>query len=1163
MEKTNLLEDFSPLNSPSNSGTKSNSSQNVSSTFAVQGMTCGACVSAITNGLESLEGVVDASVSLVTERAAVTFDPDIVSSSDIKERIEDCGFDARLISENIPRTFPSSNLTKIMAEKQPSQPSLYSATVAISGMTCGACSASITNNLEALDGITSVAISLVTERGAIEFDPTITSTDKIIQEIEDSGFDANLISSSPISQHSTNDSTSQSLSSSNQEKLATQTLKLKVYGMTCSSCSTTVENVLRSLPGVLDALVNLVLEEATVYYDPALTGARSIVEAIEGAGFNAILASTADNALQLESLSKVKAINRARNQLIFSTLLSIPVIMLSHLTPKPFKFLAPFKSQICMPGLYLDDIVNMILTIPIQFVIGARFYTATLKAVRHRSLTMDVLVCLSTSCAFFFSILIIIVSIIQKAPNHPHTLWETSAMIITFILAGKYLENKAKGRTSSALSRLIQLSPSMATIYTNTEQYDNATKNALESDFANTSLSGNSDNSTNNESRLETKSIPTELIQHGDIVLVLPGEKIPADGIVIRGETYADESFVTGESMSVSKTNGSQVICGSINGFGRIDVRVTHSGSETKLSHIVQLVQDAQTSKTSMQRYADYVAGFFVPTVIILGLLTFAGWLIFSYTQSNLPKIFLGPSGKFIGSLTLAISVIVVACPCALGLATPTAVMVGTGVGASNGILIKGGAVLETASRVTTVLFDKTGTLTTGDMNVSSFDIVSTVLEKFGLTSVQWWKLVGCTEQGSEHPIARGIMKMVKSKCGLSENAQVEGVVENFVVSVGLGISANVKVNQSLDFMKVLIGSSKMMDQSGIVDIPESIRELESQSVGQSLVLVSINGVYAGYISIADTIRENARATVSALKKLGYSVGIVSGDHPSVVSRVAKEVGISKDMVWGGVSPEGKLEIVDQLESDDLESSIGAGHSGRSSFSMLKPKRRKEIVAMVGDGINDSPALAHASLGISMAGATDIAMDAADIVLLKENSLLDVAAAFQLCGRIFSCIRLNLIWAIIYNAITIPIAMGLLLPWGIVMHPVIAGGAMACSSVSVVCNSLLLQLWKRPKWLRKLYEETGTASDGTDNIQSRPREWFSNRQSRHTPVNSVDFDYDDEGSLSEAPTVVGSPASATFPKTEPSSPKLMERIKSAFGVKNSNSKKHKYSLLPQ
>lgn len=1025
--------------SSSNSDNNAQSFSKASATFAIEGMTCGACVSAITSSLDSLSGVSSASVSLVTERGQVEFDPSTISSAEIKEHIEDCGFDARLLSESVP-TAPS-----------PASPQKQTAIFSIAGMTCGACVSAITNNLESLDGVSSISISLVTERGSVEFNPTKTSTDKIIETVEDSGFDATLISSddsAALTNHATSDQPE-------------KTLRLKVYGMTSSVCSSKVESAIRSLDGVKDAVVNLTTEDALIYYFSSIVGPRKIVGAIHDAGYDAILASTADNALQLESLSKIKSINRSRRDFLISAALGVPVFILARFVPSLFPFLAFLKHNTPLKGLYWDDIICLILVIPIQFYVGGRFYKSAAKAIRHKAPTMDVLVCLSITCAFFFSCLSIIYAIFTKSEKRPPTLWETPAMIVTFIVGGKYLENKAKGQTSVALSRLISLSPSTATIYTSPENYAKATKE--------TSSESNVDDVN---TLLETQCIPTELIEAGDIVVVLPGEKVPADGTIIRGETYVDESMITGESLSVSKVPGDDVICGSINGFGRVDVKVNFCGSETRLSHIVQLVQNAQTTKTSIQRYADYISGYFVPVVILLGFSTFFVWMILSHVLHRPPHIFNGEEGKFMVCLRLCISVIVVACPCALGLATPTAVMVGTGVGASNGILIKGGAVLETANSVTTVLFDKTGTLTTGDMNVQSFDISEEAAKKFNLSQSTWWKYIGCIEQSSEHPIARGVMKKVREICMLEEHVHVDGVVSDFIVKVGLGVSANIKLPSVAETRSVNVGNIRMMDAAGISGIPDRARELEKHARGETVIIVSLDQVYTGYICVSDTVRKNARETVYALKKLGLSVGLVSGDHPSVARKVASEVGIPAQLVWGGVSPEGKLEIIDQLQSKDPESTAGSINIGGAG---------NQIVAMVGDGINDSPALARATLGISMAGATDIAMDAADIALLKENSLLDVAATFDLCNVIFNRIRLNLLWAVVYNAIMIPIAMGCFLPLGLAMHPVFAGAAMAFSSVSVVCSSLLLQRWKRPKWMRELYVSTSTDMTTTGN----------------------------------------------------------------------------------
>lgn len=1145
-----------------------------SATFAIEGMTCGACVAAITSGLESLTGVSSAAVSLVTERALVHFDNNTVSSAEIKERIEDCGFDAKLLTESIipskllSTSSPTTTSTTSTTSKNYNQPnpldenssSIYSASFAIVGMTCGACVSSITTNLEALDGVTSVAISLVTERGAVQFDSNRLSTDNIIETIEDSGFDATLISSTPLITSNINSNSNQINNESSIPNEQLKNIRLKVYGMTCSSCSNTVESVLREIDGVTDAIVNLVTEEALIYYYPSKIGPRSLVEAIEDAGFNAILSSTADNALQLESLSRVKAINKSRNEFFLCAALGIPVFSLVRFVPSLFPFLAFLKKQVFVKGLYLDDIINLFLTIPIQFYVGGKFYKASANAIRHKSLTMDVLVCISTSCAFFFSIFAMIYSICSQSSNHPSTLWETPAMIVTFIVGGKYLENKAKGQTSIALSRLISLSPSTATIYTNPENYFKATKDldsfSTRPNVSRAELSAPASPSTSatesqlNDILLETKSIPTELIQSGDIVVVLPGEKVSADGIILRGETYVDESLVTGESLAVSKVPGDEVICGSINGFGRIDIKVIHSGNETKLSHIVQLVQDAQTSKTSIQRYADYVAGFFVPVVILLGFTTFLVWMVLSHVLHRPPHIFNNEESKFMVCLRLCISVIVVACPCALGLATPTAVMVGTGVGATNGILIKGGAVLETANKITTVLFDKTGTLTTGDMNVISFGIAENVLKKLSISADDWWKYIGCLEQSSEHPIARGILKKVRETCGLGSSVEVEGSVIDFKVKVGYGVSAKINLSPEVNdrfsegkktpgYVSVCVGNVRMLEDFGVQNIPGEVKDIEKKPQGQTVVVASFDGIYAGYIVISDTIRNNARETVYALKKLGLSVGIVSGDHPSVVSRVAKEVGIPSQLTWGGISPEGKLAIVDQLQSKDVE-----GGALPSSFNL---DGCNEVVAMVGDGINDSPALARATLGISMAGATDVAMDAADIVLLKENSLLDVAASFELCHVIFRRIKLNLMWAVVYNAIMIPIAMGCFLPLGLVMHPVFAGAAMAFSSVSVVASSLMLQLWKRPKWMQQLYISTETDMTTGAAVSRRQRHM---QQGSTSSSSSLSVDEEDRESTSSSSSI------------EPFS--IFQRIKNLF-VSSSTStqaKQHQYSLLP-
>lgn len=1018
-------------------------SATATSIISIEGMTCGACVASIEEGIESIDGVLKASVSLVTERGSIEYDTTKTSPEEIIERVESCGFEAHLLNTKEHAPLPLTQSQRAFA------------TFAIEGMTCGSCVSAVTSGLQELPGVSNVAISLVTERGAVEYDLSLVSLDQILERIDECGFFSKLISSRYDDPKV----------AGNLEDGNIQELRLKVHGMTSSNCTSSIEHTLLSTMGVKRASVVLASEEAIISYDSTVTGPRTIVEAVENAGFDAILATSADNSLQLESLSRVKSIARNKRELIICLIFALPVIIISKFVPGALPFLAFLKTPI-FRGLYIDDVVNFTLILPIQFGVGLKFYTKSYSALARRAPTMDVLVCVSTSCAFFFSIFSVIYAICTGYSKHPATLWGTSAMIITFITGGRYLENKAKGQTSVALSRLISLSPSTATIYTNPEKYR---ENLNSTEFDSTAL--------------EHKTISADLLQPGDIVVLLPGDKVSADGTVLSGESYVDEALITGESMPVTKKPGDTVICGSINGHGHMDVEVSRTGNDTKLALIVQLVQDAQVSKTQVQRYADYIAGIFVPVILLLALSTFVVWMILSHALNNPPKVFEGEQGKFMVCLHLCISVIVVACPCALGLATPTAVMVGTGVGASNGILIKGGAVLETASRVTTVLFDKTGTLTTGKMAVSEFQFLSR-LGSTPIKTTSWWTLIAAVEQQSEHPVARGIVAKARIECGMeNESTQIsadptdspfDALVTDFKVVVGRGVTATVTLPlENSATYSVVAGNSKLLSSLKI-DIPSDVLQ-KSMVAGQTVVFVAINNMYAGYIALSDTIRPQARVTVEALKRLGFAVGIVSGDQLSVVQRVAEEVGIPQSYVWGGMSPQNKLEIIQALEAKELES---------STYSSIDPEGSPEVVAFVGDGINDSPALAQASLGISLAGATDAAMEAAGIVLIKEDPLLDVAAAFHLSRATFTRIKLNLGWAVFYNMIMIPFAMGFFLPVGVMMKPVFAGAAMMFSSISVIVSSLLLQLWRRPSWMSQLEPVSLASVRNTPNLEA-------------------------------------------------------------------------------
>lgn len=903
-------------------------------------------------------------------------------------------------------------------------------------MTCGSCVASITNGLESLDGVKSAAISLVTERGAIEFDDNVIKPEEITERVEDCGFDASII-----------DCGSSGSKSKAHQSSKKETVRLKIYGMTCSSCSNSVEEGLRSLEGVESAIVLIATEEAKVVYDSDEVGVRDLIEAVESRGFDAILAKSADNSAQIEALTRVKEIQQYRWDLIRCLIFAVPVFVLSMLTPHVFPFLNFLKFKI-INGLYFDDLLNFCLTVPLQFGIGARFYKNAYNSLSHGAPTMDVLVCLSTSCAFFFSCLSVLYAVITHRDQRPSTLWDTATMLVTFIMCGKYLENKAKGQTSVALSRLISLVPSTTSIY------DNYPVDGEQ-------VTGH----------LDERTISTDLVQVNDVVILRPGEKVPADGIVITGSSYLSESLITGESFPVTKNPGDLVIGGSVNGPGRIDFRVTRVGSETKLSQIVKLVQDAQTSRAPVQRFADYVSGYFVPTVICLGLGTFLVWLVMSHVMKNPPAVFNNGEGSFMICLRLCISVIVVACPCALGLATPTAVMVGTGVGAQNGILIKGGAILEVANSVDTVLFDKTGTLTSGNMSVTEFNKPTSCK----ISEENWWKLIGSVEQNSEHPVAQTLITRARKVCGLESHQSFICSTSNVKVSIGQGIQATV-VNNG-DTFQVAVGNSKLFDSMG-TEFPSEISGLLS-TLDQTVVMVAIDNEYTGYVCMSDGIRPEAKIAINALKRLGLEVGLVTGDQAPVAMKVAKSLGISNSMVWAGVSPEGKIDIVKKLH-------------GQSDDNDEDNYVEERVVAMVGDGINDSPALAAASLGIAMTGASDVAMEAADIVLLKEHSLLDVAAAIHLSRKSFARIKLNLFWAVIYNVIMIPFAMGFFLPFGIMLHPMVAGGAMAFSSVSVVASSLLLQTWQPPKWMQM--SENANEEDDVELIegfiQTRRRKRF-------------------------------------------------------------------------
>lgn len=1000
--------------------------------LAIEGMTCGACTSAIESAFKDRTGVIKLNVSLLSERAVVEHDAALITPAQIAEVIEDRGFGATVLDTKRPDHKSSTSKRRRVKES-----AMATTTVAVKGMTCGACTSAVENSFKSVDGVVRFNISLLAERAVLVHNLQKLSSQKIVEIIEDAGFDAKIVSSE------TQDASMISSSS---------TVQLKIFGLPDASSASALANTIRSLPGVSTANIDFGTSRAIFRHDPSIIGLRALFEAVEKTGFNALLSDSDDNNAQLESLAKTREIQEWRRAFWVSLSFAIPVFLISMIFPMCVPWLDIGKVPLIIPGLYLGDLVCLILTIPVQFGIGKRFYVSAFKSIRHKSPTMDVLVVMGTSAAFFFSVAAMVVSIIMPPHSRPSVVFDTSTMLITFITLGRYLENRAKGQTSKALSRLMSLAPSMAAIYVDPIAAEKAAEEVDE-----TSGAGSQEKAAAHSSAPEERVIPTELIQVGDVAILRPGDKIPADGTVLRGESYVDESMITGEAISIHKKKGSFLIGGTVNGTGRVDFRVTRAGRDTQLSQIVKLVQEAQTNRAPIQRVADVVAGYFVPTIISLAIMTFVVWMILSRLLPHPPKIFTGSEsgGTIMVCLKLCISVIVFACPCALGLSTPTAVMVGTGVGAERGILVKGGATLEAATKVTHVVFDKTGTLTVGKMSVADCKLEATWRTSKWQREL-WWSIVALAETSSEHPIGKAICAAARDELGLGSEGTVDGSLSDFEAVVGQGISATVEPASGAGRKKyqVLVGNARYLGDRGITSVPQAEQEEQDTSIpkpssadsikpssGTTSIYVAIDSAYAGRLSLSDSIKPTAVAAIAALHRMAIETLLVTGDQPSPAHAVAQAVRIPRSNVHAGVSPDQKQQIVKALQAS------GA------------------VVAMAGDGINDSPALATADVGIAMASGTDVAMDAADIVLMRPHDLLDVAAALHLARCIFRRIKMNIVWACAYNVVGLPFAMGFFLPLGWHLHPMAAGAAMAASSVSVVGSSLLLRFWRRPRWM--------------------------------------------------------------------------------------------------
>ncbi|XP_030550624.2 copper-transporting ATPase RAN1 isoform X1 [Rhodamnia argentea] len=936
----------------------------------VTGMTCAACSNSVEEALRSVDGVLRASVALLQNRADVVYDPSLVKEVDIKNAIEDAGFEAEILPE------PSSSKTK--------QPKTLLGQFTIGGMTCAACVNSVEGILRSLPGVKGAVVALATSLGEVEYDPSVISKDDIVNAIEDAGFEASLVQSSQ------------------QDKII-----LGVAGIFSGMDVHFLEGILSSLKGVRQFRFDRMSGELDILFDPEVVTSRSLVDSIEGASSGKFKLHVMNPYSRMTSKDVEETTNMFR-LFTYSLFLSIPVFLIRVVCPQ-IPLVYSLLLWRCGPFI-MSDWLKWALVSVVQFVIGKRFYVAAGRALRNGSTNMDVLVALGTSASYFYSVGALLYGALTGFWSP--TYFETSSMLITFVLLGKYLESLAKGKTSDAIKKLVELAPATALL--------------LVKDKGGRSVG--------------EREIDALLIQPGDILKVLPGTKVPADGTVEWGSSYVNESMVTGESVPVLKEVNSSVIGGTINLHGVLHIRATKVGSDAVLSQIISLVETAQMSKAPIQKFADFIASIFVPTVVALSFLTFLGWYVAgafgAYPEEWLPD----KSNYFVLALMFSISVVVISCPCALGLATPTAVMVATGVGANNGVLIKGGEALERAQKVKYVIFDKTGTLTQGKATVTTAKVFNE------MDRGQFLNLVASAEASSEHPLGKAIVEYARhfhffdypSETDDSTNSKESKIsgwlqdVTGFSALPGRGIQC------FIEGKLVLVGNRKLLAESGIA-IPTHVENfvVELEESAKTGILVACGDALIGVLGVADPLKREAAVVVEGLKKMGIRPVMVTGDNWRTARAVAKEVSIED--VRAEVMPAGKAEVICSFQKDG------------------------SIVAMVGDGINDSPALAAADVGMAIGAGTDIAIEAADYVLMRNN-LEDVITAIDLSRKTFARIRWNYVFAMAYNTIAIPVAAGAFFPWlRIVLPPWVAGACMAFSSVSVVCSSLLLRRYKKPR----------------------------------------------------------------------------------------------------
>ncbi|PNX48451.1 MAG: copper-translocating P-type ATPase [Thermoplasmata archaeon M11B2D] len=791
----------------------------------------------------------------------------------------------------------------------------------ISGMTCATCSSTIEKSLASLPGVSKAQVNLGSELASVEYDPTKITLRDLDKAVSDGGYGT-----------------------------VNEKVILKIGGMTCASCEKTVTSALSGLDGVVRVSVNLATEKASVVYNQRMVSLADMKKAVEKAGYQYLGVQGEENLAQ-KVLDKDLRARRIRIYIGF--LVGVPLMVLMYVHP----------------GLSMEQVsyLSLVLSTPTFIYISYPIFSAGYHAILKRNLTMDVMYSMGIGVAFFASVL----GTFHLVLTHEFMFYETAVFLATFLTLGRYLEAKAKGKTSEAIKKLAALQVKTALVVRGEQEVE----------------------------------MSIEEVGVDDVVVVKPGGKIPVDGVVIHGESYIDESMVTGEPLPVSKTPGSTVIGGTLNTNSVLQVKATKIGKDTLLAQIIKLVEEAQGSRPAVQRIADTAVSYFIPVVLIIATVSFFAW----YFLLEETLLF---------SLTALISVLVIACPCALGLATPTAVTVGIGRGAELGVLIKNGEALEISERITTMVFDKTGTLTKGKPEVT--DIVGVETENRVVL-----EMAASVETNSLHPLAEAIVRKAKEQdISLKDSS-------GFDTFAGKGVQAIV------DGTVVVIGNRLLFKEQGIV-VPTKVEEvlggLEVQ--GKSVMFVAFDQRLVGLVGIADVVKDTTLVSMQQLKKMRLRLVMITGDNAKTAQAVAQQIGI--DIVRAEILPQDKAQEVKKLQADG------------------------EVVAFVGDGINDAPALAQADVGIAIGSGTDVAIESGEIVLVKSD-LLDCVAAVQLSRKVMARIKQNLFWAFAYNTALIPVAAGVLYPFlGITFRPEFAGLAMALSSVTVVSLSLLLKRYVPP-----------------------------------------------------------------------------------------------------